>query len=484
VVVSAQCARLSRDVKSKCESPLRTFAQDTSGGITIFVMVVFLLLLVLGGMAVDYQRYELARADLQDALDRGVLAATNENQVYSQSSELTVTAQAQGLIGKYMASRNYRPAGMSLAANVTPVPGGRTIEARASEPVDTIFLRLVGIDRMTVTVGAGAIQAVPQLEIVLVLDVSKSMSWNSTSSPGTKLAQLKVAAKQFVETVLNADTVGRTLISIVPFSQQVGLPRSMADVYNLDRHHDYSSCFEYRSVDFGSVAMPTNPTVAYEQGQHFIETGAGSSPRRYGCPIASNAITPFSDDVDALKAAIDSLSPETFTATYFGVKWGAALLDTSARPVVDAMIADGDLPDDFADWPHDWSDVGVRKIEVVMSDGQNTQLYRIRDDAYNAHSPYYWNVTYPSYGEKYAEVDNNNGGEGDVVLKSICDQIKLKPGVTIYTIGFELSDQPEAAAALLDCASSLSTYYLVEGVEISTAFQNIADEIVNLKLIN
>jgi len=35
-----------------------------------------------------------------------------------------------------------------------------------------------------------------------------------------------------------------------------------------------------------------------------------------------------------------------------------------------------------------------------------------------------------------------------------------------------------------DCASAPSTFYLVNGVEISTAFQSIADEIVNLKLTN
>ena len=55
---------------------------------------------------------------------------------------------------------------------------------------------------------------------------------------------------------------------------------------------------------------------------------------------------------------------------------------------------------------------------------------------------------------------------------------------TVYTIGFELDGQPKAKTALGDCASSLSTFYLVDGVDISTAFQNIADEIVNLKLIN
>jgi Flp pilus assembly protein TadG len=484
VSVAFLFARIAEHNLGNRKSQRRSVIADDRGGITIFMVIVFGLLLVIGGMAVDYQRYELARADLQDALDRGALAAANENHIYDTSGTLTLSEQAYDLISDYMGSRNYRPESMTLSVTASMIPGGMMISAIANEPVDTIFLRLAGITRMNVEVSADATQAIPLIEIALVLDVSKSMSWNSTSAPGTKLAQLQIAAKQFVETILTDEAAGRVLISIIPFSQQVSMPRAMADVYNLDRHHNYSSCFDFHSVDFGTVAMPTNPSTAYTQGQHFIETGAGSWPRRYGCPISTNALTPFSDDVNALKAAIDALTPESFTATYFGTKWGAALLDPSSRPIVDAMIASGELSEEYAGWPHDWNQISVRKIAVVMSDGKNTKLHEIKDHVYDNYSPWYWNNNEPSWGQKTAVVDNDKTGEGDVLLKSICDQLKLGMNTTVYTIGFELASEPAAAAALEDCASSLSTHYLVEGVEISTAFQNIAGEIVNLKLIN
>jgi len=457
---------------------------DERGGITIFVLILFILLLVAGGMAVDYQRYELARADLQDALDRGVLAATNGDQTYDMSGAVSLDDQAKLLIGDYMSSRNYKPNGMNLAASVTQTTGGRAISASAREPVETIFLRLLGITRMDVVVNSGAIQAAPKLEITLVLDVSGSMGWNSTSSPGTKLAQLKVAAKEFLKTVLTADSAPNTLITVVPFSQQVNLPKAMADQYNLKRLHTYSSCFDYRDLNFGSTAMPTKPATAYRQGQHFIETGAGGSTKLYGCPLLKNAITPYSNSLTQLSAAIDALAPESFTATYMGVKWGAALLDPTSRPVVDAMIAAGTLPKSFAGWPHSWTDGSVRKITVVMSDGQNTQLNAIYDSVYAKQTVTYWNSNAPRSGEKYSIIDNDKTGQGDVVMKKICDQAKVGTNSTVYTIGFELAGQPKAEAALKDCASAPSTFYLVNGVEISTAFKNIADEIVNLKLTN
>jgi len=460
----------------------RRFVADDQAGITAYVLVFFILMLVAGGMAVDWQRYELVRADLQDALDRGTLAATNRNQTYAVDGLLSEDEQAEQLIAQYMESRNYHSGAVSLSVAVDPISGGRSVTASAVDRLETIFLRLVGINSMDVAATSGAIYAYPKLEIVLVLDISKSMDFNSTSAPGTKLDQLKVAAKEFIDTVLGDNNHSPTLVTVVPFSEQVNLPRSLADNYNLNRHHDYASCFDPRDLDFGSTAMPTNPATPYRQYQHFIETVGGGST--YGCPQINNAITPFSHDRTALKNAIDALTVESYTASYMGMKWGAALLDPTARPVISNMRTNGQLADDYAGWPNAWNDPSTRKIFVLMSDGKNTKLNKIVDGIYSQHTPAYWNSTPPTNGQKLAYVDNEKTGEGDRMLKSICDQIKAGPSATIFTIGFELAGEPVATAALKDCASSLSTFYEVDGVEISTAFQNIADEIITLKLMN
>jgi len=474
-----------------------SFTQDEAGGITIFVLIMSVLLLVAGGMAVDFQRQELARADLQNALDRGVLAATNNYHEFDTSGTLTLNEQAEQVILDYIASRNYQTAGLNLSVNVVDAGGKRVVTASANHPVETVFLRMMGLSALGVNVNAGAVYAAPKLEITLVLDVSGSMGSNSTSAPGTKLAQLQVAAKQFIDTILDADSAAQTLISIVPFSQQVNLPRAMADVYNIDRTHDYSSCIDFHEFDFQTTAMTlshTSPTRPWEQGQHFIENNAGRANVHYGCPRLMNAVTPFSNNPTQLKTAIDALASESWTATYLGVKWGAALLDPTSRPVVDAMIASGDLSANFAGWPHAWSDPSVRKITVVMSDGKNTKLNEIVPVQYSAHTPAYWNQNAPTSSQKISIIDNDNSvttdpdgtrrGQGDRLLKDICEAARIGVNSTIYTIGFELAGEPIAIAALDACASSPTTAYLVEGVDITTAFQNIADEIVNLKLTN
>ena len=168
---------------------------------------------------------------------------------------------------------------------------------------------------------------------------------------------------------------------------------------------------------------------------------------------------------------------------YMGMKWGAAFMDPASRDVVDLMIADGDLAPTFAGWPHSWTDNSVRKIVVLMSDGDNTRLHAIRDADYASQSPSWWDVNWPG-SSMYRQIDNQNDGIGDDKLADICDSVKLASNTIVYTIGFEVSDNSSAQAALLDCATDLTTYYLVEGVEISAAFRNIADEITNLKLLN
>ena len=56
------------------------FRRDESGAMTFFGLVLFILILGFGGMAVDFMRYETARAKMQGTLDRAVLAAADLDQ--------------------------------------------------------------------------------------------------------------------------------------------------------------------------------------------------------------------------------------------------------------------------------------------------------------------------------------------------------------------------------------------------------------------
>ncbi|MEM6421896.1 MAG: pilus assembly protein TadG-related protein, partial [Pseudomonadota bacterium] len=232
------------------------FTRDDKGGITMFVVVLFVVMAVVAGGAIDLARHETARADLQNALDRGVLAAANWN------SDVPDNAAAQSVVQGYMASRQQRGTPYQLQVNNTPAATGRAISASASLDIDTIFLTAMGLDQLDVPASAGAAQTVGLTEVVLVLDVSGSMGWDSSWNDGqSKLDDLKFAAKQFIDTVLAGSSADRTLISIVPYSAQVTLPASMAAQYNLNTHHNYSYCVDYDDLDYATLGISLDASL-------------------------------------------------------------------------------------------------------------------------------------------------------------------------------------------------------------------------------
>ena len=73
---------------------VQKFIRDEDGTILAFVAVMFLIMVVASGGAVDFMRQEVERARLQDALDRGVLAAA----AFSQGMD------AEDTVGAYLVS--------------------------------------------------------------------------------------------------------------------------------------------------------------------------------------------------------------------------------------------------------------------------------------------------------------------------------------------------------------------------------------------
>ncbi len=76
---------------------------------------------------------------------------------------------------------------------------------------------------------------------------------------------------------------------------------------------------------------------------------------------------------------------------------------------------------------------------------------------------------------------NISGSTKDTRMSNVCSASKAN-GVVIYTIGFEIGAGGTAEAALQDCATSLTHYYRVDGVDISAAFSSIAGNVQSLRL--
>ena len=150
---------------------MRTFGKDEDGSVIIFTLFVLVLMLIVGGMAVDFMRFESRRSQMQGAIDAGVLAA----------ADLDQQADPKAVVRDYLRKSQV---GDCLTGEPIVVPSGRsrTVSATCQISMNTFFLRLIGINSLDAYANSSAIEGVGEVEVSLVLDISGSMD---DPNPGT-----------------------------------------------------------------------------------------------------------------------------------------------------------------------------------------------------------------------------------------------------------------------------------------------------------
>lgn len=386
------------------------FAEQEDGNVTIFSVFMLVLILTITGASVDIMRFEATRAKMQGTLDRAVLAAADLDQ------EQDPTA----VVNDYMAK-----AGLADVLADVQVDQGinyRTVSASGRVNMDTIFLHMSGFDTLTAPADSTAEEKVSNVEISLVLDVSGSMG-------GTRIENMRNAAAEFVDTVIQSSSTdtGLTTVSVVPYNATVNLGDTVGDYFNLynlyatrnqnngwgngdqdapgnslchnnAENYDegqasaacetgsepivhYSSCPTFEASDFRSVAV--SPSQVLGRLAHFDLY----STNQYSTSISNpwcktgntSAVMAHSADATALKNHINSLNAGGNTAIDLGVKWGVAMLDPAMRPAIAEMANDGLVVPDAAARPAAYDDPEAIKFVVVMTDGENTTQYDLKE---------------------------------------------------------------------------------------------------------
>ena len=339
---------------------LGRFWADQSGNMSYLALTGSLVMMVFGGIGVDLMHAELKRTRVQNTLDRAVLSAANVNN----------TRDPQTVVEDYFQAMNLEDTLGEVVFDTSR--GAKRVTADASNHVPTSFISLIGIDQLAVDGIATAENATAPMEISLVLDISSSMK-------GAKLTQLKEAAITFVNNALgDGGDDSNVTISVIPYSSTVNLGPLLKDRYGLVETQNKSFCAHFENSDFDSPAL--DPSQALEQIAHFDPfTGSGSTDDgfilKHVCPEGDQAsIVVHSADPLALTDFINGLEAHGNTAIDLGVKWGLALLDPSARPVVSELSDAGLAPASAQSRPSSY-DASTYKFVVVMTDGQNTIQY-------------------------------------------------------------------------------------------------------------
>lgn len=403
------------DRLSSLKNSTRIFHREEDGSFVIFSLFIFILMIMVGGLAIDVMRYENLRTTMQNSVDRAVLAA----------ADLDQTVDPEEVVADYLnkAGMEKLPYDVDVfESKVGSVVTGRRVTVNASADLGTYFMKMMGTPTIAAPANSTAEEAVNEIEISMILDVSGSMGW------GTKLANMQNASKTFVSEVLAGVEPGQVSINVVPYSTQVNAGATLLNQFTHTGDHNYSHCIDFDQNDFTTTTL--NPGTMLQQAGHFdpwsgywrgtFETMAanGDSPA-WVCRTESDfEITPWASSEGAIHSQIDGFTAEGNTSIDVAVKWGSALLDPSTRTVfTNLRDTVGTVSSDFVgDRPYEYNNPSALKFMVVMTDGINTTQYKLDDDYRTGQSGVFKDPDTGRYSfedEEWQDTDGDNDWRED-----------------------------------------------------------------------
>ncbi|MBW7922873.1 MAG: VWA domain-containing protein [Rubellimicrobium sp.] len=363
---------------------MAAFRAAEDGSMIVFALFLFVIMLMIGGMAVDLMRFESVRARLQSTLDRAVLAAADLDQ------RLDPTAVVYDYFDKD------RLLSQLTHVEVTETMNSRSVGALARMDMNTFFMRMVGYPSLTAPAAGRAIESVNDIEIILVLDVSGSMNDNR------RLVNLKSAANDFVDTILAADTEDRMSIGIVPFNGQINLGPQLRAQYNTTDDHGVanSNCVDLTPAAYATADLSTTlplPMTAYADtfsgpsstgSGYTVPTSNRPAAANYWCPATpGNTVLLPTRNATTLHNRINGLTAIGATSINAGMRWGIELLDPGTQPMFASLAAAGQMPSAYADRPYAYDRDDALKVIVLMSDGSNFAEQRVNNGYRSGPSP-------------------------------------------------------------------------------------------------
>lgn len=390
---------------------LRGFLRREDGGMVIFAVYTFLIMLIVGGIGIDVMRFERERTMVQYTLDRAVLAA----------ADLDQQLEPAAVVADYFDKANLSEylSGVTVSEGL----GYRVVSGTAQTTFATQFMHMTGVDSLTATAASTAEERIDGVEISLVLDVSGSMNNNN------KLTNLKSAARDFVDEMFDNSQEGKVSISIIPYATQVSLPAHLWSHLNTTDEADDATVVAReaasgnipgfpRCINFDSSAFQTTSISLSHQYQRtmffdpwYSSDGRDNDPMRYVSlpvcdPTSSREVVVLEDDRTVLKSFISNMWGGGNTSIDLGMKWGVALIDPSLQPVITSMISDGEVSGNFAGRPLAYDDSSTLKVIVLMTDGENTSQYYLNDGYRSGPSNIWWNEEAEKYSV-YTGVEYN-----------------------------------------------------------------------------
>lgn len=503
----------------------RRLRSDTHGNVAVITALSLAPLMLASLGALDIARATAAKLELQDALDAAALATAK-----STLNDPNILQQT----GDRIFHQNLAfDADVALRSDTFTFGEGGTVVATAAAAVRPLIIGFITGGDLQIGAHTEVKRAGYELEIALVLD-------NTGSMAGTKIANLKTAASNFIDSMAQAAAQttdpNAVKISLVPFSQTVRVGAQYAAAAWIDQNGSSPINNEIFSDASGNPVWANRFTLLSQLGTSWggcVEMRQAPYDIQDTAPDAGATLfTPYfaPDEPDRGGTYNNSYLPDGAFAkgTSWKVRQGAVAkyvrtsgLSTNFGPnagcsmqplqrlttdyaglksAVSGMQASGDTNIPLGlmwGWhtlsPNAPFSDGVayqtpkhKKIVILMTDGQNQMT-----GSGNANGSYYSGAGYVWQG-RVLQADGTplnafhsqaqRTAALDDRLEKLCANMKASDkDIEIYTMRVEVVGG--ASTVLQDCASGADHYFdVTNSNQLDAVFQQIAGQIASLHL--
>ncbi len=422
---------------------IKSLAQSRSGAVAPLFGLLAIVLFATAGGAVDIGRWNNARQQTISALDAAVLAAGRALQIDSSDIDGAIAA-AQSVYDKNVENRI---ATMNDTISFIVTDDQTAVTATGNADIEMYLLKLVQIDKLALLDESGSDYSKAKLavngnagvnfEISLMLDVTGSMA-------GTKISDMKIAAKDLIDIVVWDNQSSYTSkVAVIPFAHAVNVGAPLFSAITGKDPADFNHPCAVDRTDSAKLTDdapgPGKQVHVYEQKKN-INSWTAMLP----CNPSTASIQPLTNNKAVLNSLVDSFVANGYTAGHIGTAFAWYALSPKWANVWPAESV-----------PAAYNTETTRKIAILMTDGE-----------YNTH------------------YNGNGDGDASAQAKSICTNMKAS-GITVYTVGFELGEGSTAEEVLTSCATDPNKYFdAADGDDLKQAFRNIALSISALYLSN
>lgn len=486
---------------------LRRFALDRRAGAAVLVAAMIVPLVGFVGLSIDTARGYYMKARLSQALDSAALAGGRAFFKDNRHEDIEKFFHAnipEGFMG----------AEITLVTPPPADPDDRSLTVSASAVLDTTFMRVLGIDTVTVAASTTVERADRGMELALVIDNTGSMYNNGTTS--NRIHKVRDAAHELVDILYgDKEEIPNFWVGLVPYTAAVNIGRNRTDwlvpgVFSDTAHYDYSmmpddpggpevpdyvpngwkGCVEARwqsprqdSTDappsdypFTPMYFPDSDTNDYDNMGDIDESKAtnvvsnnGRGPN-IGC---GSEITPLVAARSTVEAAIDEMDSwhRGGTTSNVGLVWGWRVISPRWQG-----LWGGATPNDL---PLPYDAELIDKAVVLLTDGMN-QLW----------GPNGGNTDFAAYQRINAErlgTDSRDEARRELNRRmlEVCEAMKAE-GIILYTITYELPNNiagTEARETFRDCATTPAHFFENPvGEDLTEVFRTIAGQLANLRI--